>query len=317
MAERVIRIGTRGSKLAIWQALQAEKLVQRAWPEVDTEIVEIKTTGDRDQNTPLAEMGGVGVFVKELESALMDDRIDVAVHSAKDLPARMPDGLETAAVLPRGPVEDVILCREADRLRDLKEGALVGTSSPRRRTQLLAIREDLQFKPLRGNIDTRIRKMEEGRYDAIVMARAALVRLGMVEHITEILDPVAIIPSPGQGIVALQVRSSDDELFGKLHAERDINTSYEFHAERGFLYKLKAGCSAAVGGWARVRSNGLLTMRVRVLSPDGSTAVEAMASASTNADLFQFGKDMASNLLKNGAGLLFMNDDEEDFWGNA
>ncbi len=300
----------------MWQAEQAQELVRTAWPEVETEIVEIKTQGDRDQATPLAKMGGVGVFVKELEKALLEDRIDVAVHSAKDLPSRMTDGLETAAVLPRGPVEDVLICREASGLSGLKEGALIGTSSPRRISQLLAIREDLKFQPLRGNIDTRLRKLKEGQYDAIVMARAAVVRLGIEEHVTEVLDPTAILPAPGQGIVVLQVRSEDTELFKKLHEVRDVDTCLEFRAERGFLYKLRAGCSAAVGGWARVRKMGLVTLRVRVLSPDGGTAVEAMASVPTNADLFQFGKDMASNLLKNGAALLFIEDEEDAFWGN-
>jgi hydroxymethylbilane synthase len=289
----MLAIGTRGSQLALRQARWvAERLAEAGEP---SRLEIIRTTGDKIADAPLARIGGKGLFTKEIEEALLEGRIDLAVHSLKDLPTELPAGLRLAAVPPREDPRDALV---GARLADLPEGARVGTSSLRRSAQLRALRPDLRIEPVRGNLDTRLRKLEEGRYDALVMAAAGLKRMGWQERISEYLPAEWICPAPGQGALAIETRA-DGEAARICSALEDAAARAEVTAERAVLAGLGGGCQVPVGAYAEFRE-GRLAIRAAVISPDGSRVIRAEAQGSA-AQAAELGGELARRLLERGA----------------
>ncbi len=298
-----IRIGTRGSKLALWQANAVKKLVKKAFPDIEIEIIKIKSTGDKDRSTPLAGMGNAGVFVKELEEELLEKNIDLAIHSAKDMPSSVPEGLVVFNTLKREQIEDVLVSSSGKLLDKLRPGAVIGTSSPRRKAQLLNFRNDLKVKPIRGNVETRIKKVKDGKYDSTILARAGLIRLGLESEITEILDSDHFLPAPGQGIIAVENRVEDYLMMRWMHTWCDQISQVELFAERSFMKTLQSGCNAAVAGIAKYDPNNKhIRMTGRVYSLDGSKMIESSSTGSTEeGTVADIGKKVAEELLENGA----------------
>jgi hydroxymethylbilane synthase len=297
-----LRLGTRGSPLALWQA---NYVAARLRPLVEPRLVDlvtIETHGDRDQSTALAAMGGFGVFTKAIQTALHDDRVDVAVHSLKDLPTIPEPGLELVAVPPRGPSGDAFVSRRYPRFDELSEGAMVATSSLRRRAQLLNRRPDLRIHDLRGNIDTRLRKLDEQNFDAIILAEAGLVRLNLADRITEILDQSWMLPAVGQGAIGLECRMDDEDTKHFVVGLRDVDTFARVTAERAMLLALGGGCLVPIGATTEV-ANGVLTLRGAVLSPDGRRRIVATHTGPAATPL-AVGQELAAMLLAEGAGEL-------------
>ena len=262
MPER-LRLGTRGSALSLAQAAEAEAALAAIG--LEAERVVIRTQGDRDQRSPLSEIGGRGVFARALEEALVAGEIDVAVHSAKDVPTTLLEGTELAAVPRRGDVRDALVSRDGAGLASLPPGARVGTGSRRRAAQLLAARPDLGIVPIRGNVDTRLRKLAEGEVDALVLAAAGLARLGRIGEAAELLPIDLMMPSPGQGAILLQARAGEAEV---LRASSDAASELAVRAERAMLRELGAGCALPVGALAHVRA-GEITLAGRLLDEHG------------------------------------------------
>lgn len=288
----MIIIGSRGSQLALWQAHWIEARLQALGAETRLEI--IKTTGDKITDVPLAKVGGKGLFTKEIEEALLDGRIDVAVHSLKDLPTEVPAGLTITAIPEREDARDAVLGKK---IADLPQGAKVGTSSLRRSAQLLALRPDLQIESVRGNLDTRIRKLDEGQYESIVLAAAGLNRLGWEARIAEILDPETMVPAVGQGALAVETRD-DDGVAQRLVRQLDhAPTRQAVMAERALLAALGGGCQVPIGGHA-VEVGGSLRLTSLVIDPQGKTRVVHQASGH---DPEALGRASAQTLLENGA----------------
>jgi hydroxymethylbilane synthase len=297
-----LRIGTRGSALALWQAnFVAGKLRPVVAPR-RVELVTIETHGDRDQSTALAAMGGFGVFTKAIQAALLEERIDVAVHSLKDLPTIPEPGLELVAVPPRGPSGDAFVSRRHRRFDDLPEGATVGTSSLRRRAQLLNRRPDLKLLDLRGNVDTRLRKLDEQNLDAIILAEAGLVRLNLADRITEMLDSLWMLPAVGQGAIGLECRADDEDTKHFVAALRDPDTFAKVIAERAMLLALGGGCLVPIGVTSSI-ANAILKLRSAVLSPDGRRRIVATHTGPAETPL-AVGQELAAMLLAEGAGEL-------------
>jgi hydroxymethylbilane synthase len=297
-----LRLGTRGSPLALWQANHvADRLRPVVAPQA-VELVLIETHGDRDQASALSTMGGFGVFTKAIQNALLDNRADVGVHSLKDLPTISTHGLELTSVPPRGPTGDAFISRKYRRFDDLPEGAQVGTSSLRRRAQALNRRRDLKLIELRGNVDTRLRKLDEQQLDAIILAEAGLVRLGLAERITELLDPSWMLPAVGQGAIGLECRSDDELTKHFVEALRDPDTYARVIAERAMLYALGGGCLVPIGATSKV-ADGMLTVRGAVLSVDGRRRVVATHTGPAGTPL-AVGQELAAMLLAEGAGEL-------------
>jgi hydroxymethylbilane synthase len=297
-----LRLGTRGSPLALWQANYVAARLRPVVAPRRVELVTIETHGDRDQSTALAAMGGFGVFTKAIQTALLEDRADVAVHSLKDLPTIPEPGLELVAVPPRGPSGDAFVSRKHRRFDDLPEGARVGTSSLRRRAQLLNRRPDLKLVDLRGNIDTRLRKLDGLDLDAIVLAEAGLVRLDLADRITEILDATWMLPAVGQGAIGLECRSDDEDTKHFVEALRDADTFARVTAERAMLLALGGGCLVPIGATSKV-ADGVLTLRGAVLSPDGKRRIVATHTGPAETPL-AVGQELAATLLAEGAGEL-------------
>jgi hydroxymethylbilane synthase len=297
-----LRLGTRGSPLALWQANTIADLLRPVAAPRAVELVLVETHGDRDQSSALSAMGGFGVFTKAIQNALLAGRADVAVHSLKDLPTIPEPQLELAAVPARGPTGDAFVSRKYRRFDDLPEGATVGTSSLRRRAQVLNRRPDLTLLDLRGNVDTRLRKLDEQNLDAIILAEAGLIRLGLVERITEILDSSWMLPAVGQGAIGLECRTSDEETKRLVAALRCADTFRRVLAERAMLYALGGGCLVPIGVTSKVL-DGVLTVRGAVLSPDGKRRVVATHSGLAVAPL-AVGQELAAMLLAEGAGEL-------------
>ncbi len=281
---RSLVVGTRGSALARRQTEIVLESLRAAMPGVRCETKVIRTEGDRRQDVSLEEFGGRGVFVKDIERALLARDIDIAVHSLKDMPAETPSGLTIAAVLPRADVRDVLVSAGGKRLADLPPGARVGTDSRRRTIQLLALRPDLRVESVRGNVDTRVRKAESGEYDAVVLAAAGLERVGLIEHATEVFDVDAVLPAVGQGILAVEARSEDAEVLDALRLIDDQTSRAAMTAERAYLRRLGAGCSLPVGAYAVVEGDNLRvrallgTAEGRVLRDEASGPKEAAAA---------------------------------------
>jgi hydroxymethylbilane synthase len=298
-----VRIGTRASLLATTQSSWVGKLLTQRLGR-PFELVAVTTTGDRD-TTPLAQLGGTGVFVSALREALLDGEIDVAVHSLKDLPTQPAADITLAAVPTREDPRDVVVARDGLTLGELPPGSRVGTGSPRRVAQLHALGLGLEIADIRGNVDTRIRKVHEGTYDAVVLARAGLARIGRLEEVTEVLDPLQMLPAPGQGALAVETRA-DDDLTGALAVLDDAPTRAAVTAEREVLAGLEGGCAAPVGVLAEVveGDNGEeLWVRATALSPDGALAVR-MSATGDPADAAGVGARLASDMLAEGAARL-------------
>jgi hydroxymethylbilane synthase len=298
---KALRIGTRGSALALWQAKSiSAALRQKAG--IESEIVIIKTTGDKFQQASVSQIGAKGVFIKELEDALLEEGIDLAVHSMKDVPAEMPIGLTIAAMGKREDVRDALLSSNRATLEALPREARVGTSSLRRQSQLLHARRDLQMRELRGNVDTRIAKLRRGDYDAIVLAKAGLDRLGLSAQISQVLPHDVSLPAAGQGAIGIEARAGDIATLRVLATLEDAETRSAVTAERAALAALGGGCQVPIGAWARME-NGKLALDVAVLSPDGSQRVwEKDAGGPEEAEAI--GKRVARKLIANGATAL-------------
>jgi hydroxymethylbilane synthase len=300
-AARKLRLGTRASALARWQAeWVASRLADQG---VAVELVPLSTTGDREPGQSLASLGGVGVFTKELQRALLDGRIDLAVHSLKDLPTEPVAGLMLAAVPPRGPVNDVLATNKAERIDDLPAGAVVGTGSARRRAQLWHLRPDLEMRDIRGNVDTRLRKLNEGQYDALVLAQAGLERLGLASQVSCVLPASVMLPAAGQGALGIEVRADDPQVLGALRSLNDPTSHAAVSAERKLLATLRAGCLAPVGTWARIEPDEQLHLSAVVLSPDGSQKILAQHLDSPT-EWERLALRVADDLLRQGAAEL-------------
>jgi hydroxymethylbilane synthase len=294
------KLGTRGSPLALWQA---QHIAERLKPFVRPRSIElelIETHGDRDQASALSAMGGFGVFTKAIQQAILDERADLAVHSLKDLPTIPTEGLKLVAVPPRGPTGDAFISLKFKHFEELPPGATVGTSSLRRRAQLLNQRPDLKLVELRGNVDTRLRKLREQNLDAIILAEAGLVRLGLQEQITEVLDPSWMLPAVGQGAIGLECRVADASTTEATLGILDESTWYQVQAERAMLETLGGGCLVPIGAYSTIWE-GWLTLRGAVLSPDGQRRITATHRGPAQTPL-AVGQELAAMLLDEGAG---------------
>ena len=245
-----IRIATRESKLAMWQAHYVKSALQAAHPQIDVEIIGMTTEGDRNKVSPLSQIGGKGVFVKELEVALLENRADIAVHSMKDVPSILPAGLSIEAICQREDPRDALVCNHYTSLVDLPAGSKIGSSSLRRRLQLKHKRPDLDYIELRGNVGTRLERLDNGDFDAIILATAGLIRLGLSERITERIDPLVSIPSAGQGAVGIECRSDDKDVIGLLKAVNHQQTFDEVACERQVSSGLGATCNLPIAAFA-------------------------------------------------------------------
>lgn len=298
-----IRIGTRGSQLALWQAKWVQTAIEQQWPDNRAELVIIKTTGDKILDVPLARVGGKGLFVKEIEEALMGGRIDLAVHSMKDMPARLPHGLSIGAVPKRENPLDALIAEHGETLNDLPEGARVGTSSLRRAAQLLYKRPDLNIEPLRGNLDTRIKKLMTTDLDAIVLATAGLNRLGYARRITEILEPGIMLPAVGQGALCIENRTNDEIISPIISALDDAMTHTAVLAERAFLHRLEGGCQVPIAGHAVIDNDDRLTITGLVAELDGTRLIKKTISGPCN-QAGALGIELAEALLSKGAATI-------------
>jgi hydroxymethylbilane synthase len=298
---KALRIGTRGSALALWQA-RSIGAVLHDLTGIEPELIIIKTSGDKFQQVSFSEIGTKGVFIKELEDALLEERIDLAVHSMKDVPTELPSGLTIAAIGKREDVRDALLSTGSVTLATLPQGARVGTSSLRRQSQLLHARRDLRMMELRGNVDTRISKLKRGDYDAIVLAKAGLDRLGLSENISEVLPESVSLPAAGQGAIGIEARAGDAGTIGVLAKLEDAQTRCAVNAERSALAGLGGGCQLPIGAWGRVE-NGKLWLDVAVLSPDGAQRLWEQDS-SLPAQAEAIGQRVAQKLRESGATAL-------------
>lgn len=297
-----IRVGTRGSPLALRQAELVKARLEAVMPAGRVEIVPIKTSGDRLARVALADFGGKGLFVKEIEEALFEGRVDLAVHSLKDLPAGREPRLCLAAFLPREDPRDVFVSRSGGGISDLQAGAVVGTSSLRRRALLLHRRPDLRVEPIRGNLDTRLRKLQEGPYEAVVVAAAGLRRLGLSAGHAHLLPPEEFVPAAGQGILAVQCRTGDRPLLELLSGLDHTETRWQAHAERAFLQHMGASCHTPVAAHARLQG-GELSLVGLVASPDGQRILRSeVQGAPEAAELL--GQKLAEDLNSRGGAEL-------------
>jgi hydroxymethylbilane synthase len=312
-----IRIGSRGSQLALWQANHIADALRSRGHQVEIEI--IRTTGDRLQQpgfVPPPGLDGKGIFIKEIEEALAAGRIDLAVHSLKDLPTELDPRFTLAAIPPRADARDAFVCEPYWALHTLPYAARVGTTSPRRRAQLLSLRPDLHFVELRGNVDTRLRKLDEGACDALVLACAGLDRLGRTESVHQRFALDELTPAPGQGALALETRSpnhvlsaSDPAIFAAIHALDDPATRYAVHTERAFLAAMGGGCDLPLGAHCAPNDSGWL-LQAQVLSPDGEQSVQIALPAEPPESAQALGQRAAESLIARGAHQLL--DDARD-----
>jgi hydroxymethylbilane synthase len=299
VTERV-RIATRQSKLALWQARFVATRLAEVHPGVEIELVGITTRGDRWLSSPLAEIGGKGLFIKELEQALGDGRADLAVHSMKDLPAHLPDEFCLAVVGFREDVRDAFISRSG-LLTQLPAGARVGSSSLRRRAQLLARRSDLEVVPVRGNVDTRLAKLDRGEFDALVLALAGLTRLGLAERVTEAFDVDTMVPAAGQGALGIECLRANVRVLQLLEPLVDPHTARLVGAERAVAAALEADCTAPVGAHAKALAGDALELTALVATPDGTTVLRASADGS---DARAVAAEVVAKLVASGAGKL-------------
>lgn len=296
------RIATRMSKLALWQAEHVAALLRRAYPAVPVELLPLSTKGDRILDRSLAAIGGKGLFIKELETALEAGQADMAVHSMKDVPADLPDGMQIAAVLSRADPHDALIAPDARTLGELPQRARVGTSSMRRQAQLLAARPDLRIEGLRGNVDTRLRRLDGGELDAIVLACAGLDRLGLESRITARLDRSVCLPAVGQGVIGIECRADDSRTVAALRTLDHAPTRIAVEAERAFSRRLGGSCQSPIAAFAEVDGTRL-TLDGLVAEPDGSLLLrERIVGEAAAAE--ELGEELAERVLAAGAGEL-------------
>lgn len=294
----ILRLGTRASALALTQSRLVARMLERARPGLKVELVEISTTGDRVTGKPLASFGGAGVFVKELETALLDGRIDFAVHSLKDLPTKQPKGLVIAAIGKREDARDAAVIRNGGKLRDLPAGSVVGSGSTRRRAQLKALFPQLKFAEIRGNVETRIRKVEEGRYAATILALAGLKRLKLRARVDEILSYEQVLPAPGQGALGIECRANERRTRTLLGVLNDPETEVCVEAERALLEALGGGCHLPLGALGKIE-NGKLKLRAAIGHPEEGIILKAWRSGEMKLAR-RIGKELAGELIKLG-----------------
>lgn len=299
MTNKTIRIATRKSPLAMWQAEYVADALRAAHPGLQVELVPMSTKGDKILDTPLAKIGGKGLFIKELEVAMQEDRADIAVHSMKDVPVDFPEGLVLHTICEREDPRDAFVSNRYQQLEQLPQGAIVGTASLRRQCQLLARRPDLQIRPLRGNVNTRLAKLDAGEYDAIVLAAAGLKRLNMASRISSLLAPSVSLPAVGQGAVGIECRADDPVVQTLLAPLEHQATRYRVRAERALNQRLQGGCQVPIGSYAELEGDQLW-LRGLVGAPDGSQMFQHEARGHIN-DAEALGQQVAERLLGMGA----------------
>jgi hydroxymethylbilane synthase len=297
-----LRIATRKSQLALWQAEHVAELLRAAHAGLHVELVPMSTKGDLIQDRSLAAIGGKGLFIKELEQALEDGRADLAVHSMKDVPAELPQGFAIGAVLARADPRDALIAGRYARLQDLPIAARVGTSSLRRQAQLLAARPDLEILALRGNVNTRLRRLDDGELDAIVLACAGLMRLGWESRITARLDPAISMPAVGQGVIGIECRADAAGTLGRLQALEHAETRLAMNAERAFSARLGGSCQSPIAAHAKLEG-GRLMLDGLVAEPDGSRLWRDTIAGSAEQSV-SLGEQLAERVLTAGAGAL-------------
>lgn len=296
--KKTVRIGTRASLLAVTQSTWVKTQIEQQYPATTVELVKITTKGDKILDVPLAKVGGKGLFVKEIEDALLEGRVDLAVHSMKDVPTDLPDGLHVAVIPPRETALDAFISVRYNILEELPAGATIGTSSLRRKAQLAALRPDLDIQDLRGNLDTRLRKLDEGQYDAIILAGAGLNRLGMQDRITTLFTPEQMLPAIGQGSLGIELRKSDNELLAGMQFLHDQTTAIAVAAERAFLLRLEGGCQVPIGAHATLKGDSV-TLTGLIAAVDGVKVLREQQSAPFD-QAEQLGKSLAEILLDRG-----------------
>jgi len=300
MSTATVRIATRKSALALWQAEYVKAQLEHFHPGITVELVPMTTKGDIILDTPLAKVGGKGLFVKELEVAMLEDRADIAVHSMKDVPVEFPEGLGLEVICPREDPRDAFVSNTIKSLAELPQGAVVGTSSLRRQCQIKALRPDLDIRDLRGNVNTRLKKLDNGEYDAIILAAAGLIRLEMPERIQEFIEPEVMLPANGQGAVGIECRTNDEALKALLAPLGCETTRIRVLAERAMNRALEGGCQVPIGSYAVIQENGEVFLRGLVGATDGSEILTSeITGKSNNAE--QLGNTLADQLLEKGA----------------
>jgi hydroxymethylbilane synthase len=297
-----LRIATRQSKLALWQAEHVAALLRAAHPGLEVELVKIVTQGDRILDRPLADIGGKGLFIKELEVALAEQRADIAVHSMKDVPSDLPPGMTLAAMLPRADARDAFIATRFVSLESLPKAARIGTSSLRRQCQLRQIRNDIEIIPLRGNVDTRLRKLDAGEFDAIILASAGLIRLGLGDRITQLLPIDQSVPAVGQGIIGIECRSDDARSVETVRALDNAPAQICITAERAFAQRLEGSCQSPIGGHAETVGTQL-KLQGMIASVDG-TQVFRDSILGAQKDAAALGRALAERMLFAGADKL-------------
>lgn len=300
--KQILRIATRQSPLALWQANFVKNELEQRFSELSVELVTMVTKGDIILDTPLAKIGGKGLFVKELELALLENRADIAVHSMKDVPMEFPSGLGLAAICKREDPRDAFVSNHYQTLSELPAGAVVGTSSLRRQCQLMACYPHLTVKSLRGNVGTRLQKLDNGEYDAIILASAGLIRLGLADRIRHFIEVDISLPASGQGAVGIETRIDDEKVLSYVQALNHPETTACVQAERAMNARLQGGCQVPIGAFATLNGNEL-SMRALVGSLDGKTIIRASGSAD-KAAAEQLGIDVAEKLLAQGAAAI-------------
>ena len=299
-----LKIATRQSPLALWQAEHIKARLEQLYPELEVELVKFVTQGDKILDTPLAKIGGKGLFVKELEHALLEGRADLAVHSMKDVPMQFPEGLSLAVICEREDPTDAFVSNQYASFDDLPQGAVVGTSSLRRKCQILQARPDLIIKDLRGNVGTRLSKLDDGLYDAIILASAGLKRLELASRIRHELDKDVSLPAVGQGALGLECRSNDQDVLALIEPLQHFETALCVRAERAFNTYLEGGCQVPIAGFATL-DHGQIRMEGRVGSTDGKTLLKTKGEATAELDAAEkLGQDLAQQLLDQGAAEL-------------
>ncbi len=293
-----ITIGTRGSLLAVTQSTWVKKQIVARYPDISVNLLKITTKGDKILDVPLAKVGGKGLFVKEIEDALLAGHIDLAVHSMKDVPTELPAGLEIAIVPPRENPGDAFISSRYASLDAIPAGGTIGTSSLRRKAQLAALRPDLDIQDLRGNLDTRLRKLEEGQYDAIILAAAGLNRLGLQKRITRLFSAKEMVPAIGQGALGIELRTRDKDLLTALQFLHHPETATAVAAERAFLFRLEGGCQVPIGAHATVSEQGV-ELTGLIASVDGRVLLRDSRSAAQE-DAATLGTTLADVLLERG-----------------
>ena len=297
--KKSIKIGTRGSQLALYQAKKVKATLEHLFPELQVELEIIKTKGDKILDVALSKIGDKGLFTKEIENALIDGSVDLAVHSLKDLPTTLPEGLKLGAVLERGEFRDALVSKYGKKLSELGAGDIVATSSLRRQAGLMKMNNQIIVKDIRGNVNSRLQKMEDGYCDAMIMAAAGLQRLGLEKYITEIIDPEMIVPAVSQGAIAIEIRMNDPEVELLMQQINHTETWNAITAERAFLAHLQGGCQVPLGCYSKVE-NDILTMNGFVASLDGSQFINETISGEISKGA-ELGVQMAEKMLEKGA----------------